>query len=170
MPTQSTEVERLIANELQGDVDANVLKAENMKRFGEMSTVEQREILSRTARIRLFPKGRGKRNVPMKHQVEMDLVTYWKSGKRELSLRCASARPTPSMVNTDPQPRKRARGERAGRLKGELQMNDSAHRWTWERALRERSAAEGMKPTEQHVALMLATYADPAGAGSIRAL
>lgn len=44
-------------------------------------------------------------------------------------------------------------------------MTDSAHRWTWERALRERSAQEGMKPTEQHLALMLATYADPAGAG-----
>lgn len=44
-------------------------------------------------------------------------------------------------------------------------VNDSAHRWTWERALRERSALEGLKPAEQHIALMLATYADPAGDG-----
>lgn len=42
---------------------------------------------------------------------------------------------------------------------------DPAHRWTWERALRERSAIEGMRPVDQHIALMLATHADPAGDG-----
>ena len=44
-------------------------------------------------------------------------------------------------------------------------MPDPHHRWTWERALRDRSAAEGMKPAAQHLALVLATYADPAGDG-----
>lgn len=43
--------------------------------------------------------------------------------------------------------------------------SDPAHRWTWERSLRERSALEGLSPTAQHLALMLATYATPAGGG-----
>jgi hypothetical protein len=42
---------------------------------------------------------------------------------------------------------------------------ERAGRWTWERALRERSATEGLTPTAQHVALMMSTYADPAGEG-----
>ena len=44
-------------------------------------------------------------------------------------------------------------------------MVDPSHRWTWERKLRERSAAGGLSPTAQHVALMMATYADPSGDG-----
>lgn len=47
----------------------------------------------------------------------------------------------------------------------EKQPPDTAHRWTWERAVRDRAAKEGMKPSEQHIALLLATYADPMGDG-----
>jgi site-specific DNA recombinase len=110
------EVQRLIAEELEGDIKAHLLKSENMHRFREMSTAEKREILSRTARISLHPKGRGKRNVPMKHQVEMDLVTHWKTGEERI-IPALRERPKGALeVNIERQPRKRARGERAGRL------------------------------------------------------
>jgi hypothetical protein len=47
----------------------------------------------------------------------------------------------------------------------ETENSDPAWRWTWERALRERSADGGLSPTAQHIALMMATHADPAGDG-----
>lgn len=41
--------------------------------------------------------------------------------------------------------------------------NWSAPKWEWEKALLERSVAEGLTPTTQHVALVLSTYADGDG-------
>ncbi|GAA1789308.1 hypothetical protein GCM10009795_038830 [Nocardioides hankookensis] len=38
-----------------------------------------------------------------------------------------------------------------------------ASKWDWEKALLERSIAEGLTPTAQHVALALSTYADGDG-------
>jgi site-specific DNA recombinase len=77
---QLSTIETALTAATHDEEDERVLVRENVERFGDMTTTEQREILRRVARIRLFPKRRGKRNVPIKHQVEMDLLTFDRDG------------------------------------------------------------------------------------------
>lgn len=116
LQAQLSEVERRIAEGMEGERDARTLVLENVRRFGEMTTQEKREILARTSQIRLYPKGRGKKNVPVKHQVEMDVVTYNRDGTEKIIPALRERPENAIVVNTEPQPRTRARGEKAGRL------------------------------------------------------
>jgi site-specific DNA recombinase len=71
--SQRDSVERQISDGHSGEVDARVLRDENVRRFLEHDLDNQRAILSRLAEIRLYPKGRGKKNVPITEQVTMHL-------------------------------------------------------------------------------------------------
>ncbi len=117
LQAQLEEVERVLAVEMDTEEDTRLLISDNVRRFREMTTAERRQILTRSARIRLFPKGRGRRNVSAKHQVEMDLVTYWKDGTERIIPALAERPSDLADVNTEPQQRNRARGEKAGRLR-----------------------------------------------------
>lgn len=104
-----TVLEEEIASGQDGEENARDLINANMKRWFDLDTTERRRVLSRTARIRLYPKGRGMRNVPAKHQVTMDLVTYRKDGSERL-IPALNERPLDlPPVNGEPQNRRRAR-------------------------------------------------------------
>lgn len=67
------ELEGRLKAEGATDYDPRKLNAEVIKGFAELDLDGQRAVLSRLARVRIFPMGRGKKNVPMRHQVEMDV-------------------------------------------------------------------------------------------------
>jgi DNA invertase Pin-like site-specific DNA recombinase len=96
----------------RGSLDAAQVRSlisANMDRFMDMDVREQRAILARCARITLYPKGRGKKKVPIKHQVTMDLVTYDSRGQERIIPALRERPRTVTPVNTTPQRRARAR-------------------------------------------------------------
>jgi site-specific DNA recombinase len=102
-------VEAQILDGESGDATVREMVNANVSRWKDLDTDTRRAMLKRLARIRLFPKGRGKKNVPIKYQVEMDLVTHWKDGTERL-LPALRERPKDMpAVNTTPQARQRAR-------------------------------------------------------------
>src|SRR4051794_12971638 len=58
-----------------------------------------------------------------------------------------------------------ARSEEPGRMNArpEGAAGVPANKWAWERAFRDRSMADGLTPTAQHIGLLLSTYADGNG-------
>ncbi|GAA3817801.1 recombinase family protein [Nocardioides panacisoli] len=52
-----------------GNLDARAVNAENVQRFRELNTDGQRAILARLAVVTLYPKGRGRKGVPITEQV-----------------------------------------------------------------------------------------------------
>ena len=80
---QRSQIEQRIA---QAEVATNVpTSGEQVRQFENLTLDEQRALLSTVARIRLHPRGRGKKNVPIKHQVTIDLRTIRKARERPLS-------------------------------------------------------------------------------------
>ena len=68
----------------EGASSAFDLINQNMHRWFDLDTDTRRRMLDGVARIRLYPKGRGRKGVPAKHQVTMDLVTYWQDGTERI--------------------------------------------------------------------------------------
>ncbi|CAM3323496.1 hypothetical protein NODU109028_11580 [Nocardioides dubius] len=66
-----------------GDVDPSRLNAEAVTNFRDADLDTQRAVLARVARIRLHPRGRGKRNLHISEQVEMDVKVTEADGSSE---------------------------------------------------------------------------------------
>ena len=71
---QLSEVEQKIAENDAATQSPLELRSESVARFLELSMDRQRQVLEQLATITLHPKGRGRRNVPVKHQVTMHLT------------------------------------------------------------------------------------------------
>ncbi|MGY1710859.1 recombinase family protein [Geodermatophilus sp. SYSU D00758] len=79
---QRSDIERQIA---EAEVATNVpTSMEQVRHFESLTLDEQRALLAKVARIKLHPRGRGKKNVPIEHQVTMDLRTIYKARERPL--------------------------------------------------------------------------------------
>ena len=102
-------VQTEIAKVATGGPNAAEIINSNVHRWLELDTPSRRRILLRLARIRIYPKGRGKRNVPPKHQVTMDLVIQdWVGDERVIP--ALNERPKDlEAANVVPQKRNRAR-------------------------------------------------------------
>lgn len=66
-------IERGLSEAEQSEEDARTLRAENVREFMALDLAGQRAILSRLAVVVLYPKGRGRKNVPITEQVTMHL-------------------------------------------------------------------------------------------------
>lgn len=102
-------VEAEIAELEDGGTDILQLVTGNVDEWLTLSTDARRRVLDRLARITLYPKGRGRKNVPIRHQVTMDLVTYWDDGTERLIPALGERPDDLPAVNTTPQQRQRAR-------------------------------------------------------------
>ncbi|MGY1914433.1 recombinase family protein [Blastococcus sp. SYSU DS0973] len=79
---QKTRIEQEIAD---AEVQANVpTRMDQVREFEKLTLDEQRGLLARVARIKLYPRGRGKKNVPITHQVTLDLRVIYEARERPL--------------------------------------------------------------------------------------
>lgn len=74
------EVESSLSRSSSGGADPSRLNSDAIERFRDADLDTKRELLSRLARITLHPRGRGKRNLSIADQVEMDIKVTDTSG------------------------------------------------------------------------------------------
>jgi site-specific DNA recombinase len=85
---QLADVEQRIAESTGGAASPLALRAEQIEDFENLDLDGQRAFLASLATIKLYPRGRGKRNVPIKHQVTVHL-----KGRRGRTIPALDERP-----------------------------------------------------------------------------
>ncbi|WP_432482536.1 recombinase family protein [Kineococcus esterisolvens] len=99
---QLVEVEEQIADAVAPTSDPFEVRSEHVQNFANAGLDEQRSALKALATVRLYPRGRGRKNVPIKQQVTMTLTLPGRGGREVVAL--DERTDTPAWVGQEPAP------------------------------------------------------------------